>query len=360
MSAQRDDSIDLMRGIVIVFMALDHVRGFLAPFSPEDLDKTDLLFFFTRWITHFCAPTFLFLAGVGAGMHALKRGLPATRRFLFTRGLWLMFLECTWVSFSWYFSFEQIQLGVLWAIGGSMLILAALSWIPARAVGFVGVLATVAFALAGPVAEGNALTGLLVWPTAIEVLGRPVYMVYVAGPWAAVMAMGYGATRLVTERRRHLPVVGVALFCAFLALRGLNGFGNSTAWAAHADWSMTLAHFLNPNKYPPSLQFQLMTLGPMLAVLPLLSRWKGFVADRFEVFGRVPMFFYLLHLPLIHAITWGINHVRFGTEKYPPDEPLELVTIYAVFIGVVVLLAPVCSAWAKLKRTKSWWWLSYL
>ncbi len=358
--SKRDSSIDLMRGLVIVFMALDHVRGFMAPFSPEDLERTNLLFFFTRWITHFCAPTFLFLAGVGAGLHAAKRGLSATRRFLQTRGLWLMFLECTWVSFSWYFSFQQVQLGVLWAIGGSMVILAALSWIPPRVVGFLGVLATVGLAVHGPVPDGGALVGLLLWPTGIQIGGVPVNIVYVVGPWAAVMAMGYGATDLVTENRRHLPLLGLALFCGFLALRGLNGFGDSSPWQAQGDWTMTLAHFLNPNKYPPSLMFQLMTLGPMLALLPLLARWKGWLAGRFEVFGRVPMFFYLLHLPLIHLVAWGINHARFGTERYPGDQPLELLTIYGIFIGVVVLLAPICELWAGLKRAKSWWWLSYL
>jgi len=357
---KRDVSIDLMRGLVIVFMALDHVRGFLAPFSPEDFDQTNLLFFFTRWITHFCAPTFLFLAGVGAGMHADKRGLVKTRWFLLTRGLWLMFLECTWVTFSWYFSFDAVQLGVLWAIGGSMLILAALSWIPRRIVGLLGVLATLGLALLGPVRDGDALVGLFIWPVVTEVAETPVYMVYVAGPWAAVMAMGYGATRLLREHRRHLPLLGLAIFCGFVALRGLNGFGDANPWLVRDSAAMTFADFMNPNKYPPSLQFQLMTLGPMLAALPLLSRWRGWLADRFETFGRVPMFFYLLHLPVIHGLTWGLNHARFGTEKYPPDQPLELFTIYAVFIGVVVLLAPVCQLWARLKRTKSWWWLSYV
>ena len=357
---KRDLSIDLMRGLVIVFMALDHVRGFLAPFSPEDLERTNLLFFLTRWITHFCAPTFLFLAGVGAALHAAKRGLPATRRFLLTRGLWLMFLECTWVTFSWYFSFDAIQLGVLWAIGGAMLILAALSWLPPRIVGALGVLATLGLALLGPVPDGGAVVGFFLWPTSIQVAETPVYMVYVAGPWAAVMACGYGAKDLVVGDRTRLALVGLALTFAFVALRFFNGFGDAGAWEVHEDWTMTLAHFLNPNKYPPSVQFQLMTLGPMLLALPLLSRWRGWLADRFETFGRVPMFFYLLHLPLIHLVTWALNDWRFGTEKYPGDQPLELFTIYAVFVGVVVLLAPICELWAKLKRTKSWWWLSYL
>ncbi|MCP4805932.1 MAG: hypothetical protein GY913_03825 [Proteobacteria bacterium] len=352
----RDRSIDLLRGIVILLMALDHVRGFTAPFGPEDLDQTTFLFFMTRWITHFCAPVFVFLAGTAAAMHAKKHSIGETRRFLVTRGLWLMLLEVTWITGSWYFSFDQIQLGVIWSIGGAMLLLAGLSWLPRWAVGGLGLLATLI--LAAPFER----SGFLLATGAYEVLGRPVYSVYVIGPWAAVMAMGWGALDLLTVKRKWLVPVGLGATLAWLVIRGLNTpYGDPTMWAPHARGAwMTAASFMAASKYPPSLLYLLMTLGPALALLPLLSRWKGRLSDLVETFGRVPLFFYLLHLPVIHGLTWAVNAWRYGTEKVPETEPLSLIYVYGTWLLVIALLTPICVLWGRLKRTRRWWWLSYL
>lgn len=352
----RDRSIDLLRGLVILLMALDHVRGFMAPFSPEDLDQTTFLFFLTRWVTHFCAPVFVFLAGTAAAMHAEKNTVPDTRRFLLTRGLWLMFLEVTWITWSWYFSFEQIQLGVIWAIGGAMVLLAGLSWLPRTAVGALGLGATLV--LAAPFER----SGFLLGPESYELLGRPIYSVYVIGPWAAVMAMGWGAMPLLTRHRKWLVPVGIAATLAWLGLRGLNtSYGDPTPWAAHDRGGLiSVASFMNASKYPPSLLYLLMTLGPALAALPLLSRWKGRLSDVVESFGRTPLFFYLLHLPLIHGLAWAINGARFGTDKVPAEEPLSLLAIYGLWLLVLALLAPVCAVWDRQKRARRWWWIAYL
>jgi uncharacterized membrane protein len=365
--SKRVVSLDLLRGLVISWMALDHVRNFMAPYSPELLDKASFLFFLTRWITHFCAPSFVFLAGVGAALHSLKGDLGATRRFLITRGLWLMVLEATWVNFSWFFAFDKVVLGVLWAIGGAMVLLGLLSWLPRRLVGALGALTTLVLAGVGTLPEATAaalgpVTGLVFqphyWP---EAPALPVSFVYIIVPWWGVMALGWGFGDLVKKHTDKAGLVGLAAIALFVVLRAFDGYGDPGDWETQSRSIMTVADFINPSKYPPSLMFQLMTLGGALAMLPLLERWRGRLAEAFLVFGRVPLFFYLLHLPLIHALTWGWNSWRWGSRRPSPDDPLELWAIYALFAFVLVALWPVCWRWAKLKKDHpDWTWLRYL
>jgi len=358
-------AIDLLRGGVIALMALDHTRDFFQPqgAGPEDLATTSVGFFLMRWISHFCAPTFIFLAGVAVALYSQRRPRSEALRFLLTRGLWLMVLEGTWVSFSWYFHFEFTHLGVLWAIGGAMVLLAAVSWLPARAVGVLGITVTLLLHLF-PVPADLPVLGPLCQPQGVELFGHTFAMSYAMVPWFGVMACGYGFADWLAQpdKRRHLLWIGGVMVLAFLALRALNGYGDPAPWAPHGRgmWATTAA-FFNPSKYPPSLMFQLMTLGITLAFVPLLTRWRGRTNDALLVFGQVPMFFYLLHLPLIHAV--GILHarLRFGENHIPADEPLSLLLIVGAWLALLAVLWPACHAWRALKRSRrEWWWLSYL
>jgi uncharacterized membrane protein len=358
-------AIDLLRGGVIAFMALDHTRDFFQPLgaSPEDLSTTSAAFFLTRWISHFCAPTFVFLAGVAVALYSQRRPRSEALRFLITRGLWLMVLEGTWVSFSWYFDFEFTHLGVLWAIGGAMVLLGAVAWLPRRAVGVIGLALTLLLHLF-PVSGGLPLLGPLCQPSGVELFGHKFHLSYAVVPWFGVMACGFGFADWLAEptKRRHLLWIGGVAVLAFVALRALNGYGDPAPWSPHerGSWA-TAAAFFNPSKYPPSLMFQLMTLGLALPLVPLLARWKGPSSQALLVFGQVPMFFYLLHLPLIHAL--GILHayLRYGDTHIPADEPLSLLLIYGAWLALLAMLWPACFAWRALKRSRrDWWWLSYL
>jgi uncharacterized membrane protein len=358
-------SIDLLRGLIVAAMALDHTRDFFQPVGsgPEAFDTTSVAFFITRWVSHFCAPGFIFLAGVAVALYVQRRPDRPAMRFCLTRGLWLMLLEATWVSFSWYFHFEYTHLGVLWAIGGSMVLLAAVLWLPVRAVGVLGLTVTVLLA-ALPVPKDLPVLGVLCQPNTIELFGHKFFQSYAIVPWFGVMAAGYGfADLLVAERsRRWLPVVGGAMLLAFGGLRALNGFGDPAQWAVQerGDWA-TVAHFLNPSKYPPSLMFQLLFLGIAVAALPLLARLKGPIADVILAWGQVPMFFYLVHLPLIHVA--GVIHayLRYGDTHIPATVDLSLPLIYLAWMVLLAALWPACVAWRRFKRAKrQWWWLSYL
>jgi len=362
---ERIGAIDLLRGLVIAAMALDHTRGFFQPsgVGPEDLATTSLPFFLTRWFTHFCAPVFVFLAGAAVALYSKRRPPGDALRFLLTRGLWLMVLEATWVSFAWYFQFDLTHLGVLWAIGGSMVLLAAVVRLPPAVVGGIG-LATALLLAAFPVPAAMPVLGVLCQPQGFEVLGHDFAQSYAILPWFGVMACGFGVASIMANpvRHRHLVWIGAAAIAAFVVLRALNGYGDPRPWEPHGrgGW-VTVAAFVNPSKYPPSLMFQLMTLGPALVVVPLLARWRGRIAAFFLTFGQVPLAFYLLHLPLIHLAGFVHAQLRYGENRVPQGEPLSLALIYGAWIALLAVTWPVCEAWRRLKRAHSdRWWLSYL
>ena len=364
-SQDRIGAIDLLRGLVIAAMALDHTRDFFQPIgaSPEDLATTTLPFFLTRWITHYCAPVFVFLAGVAVALYTRRRPPADALRFLVTRGVWLMLLEATWVSFSWHFGFPLTHLGVLWAIGGAMVVLAAVARRPRLVVGAIGLAITVLLHTFEVPATLPVL-GMLCQPQGFDILGHHFAQSYAIVPWFAVMACGFGIAGLLADPQRRLRLVwiGAAALVAFVALRALNGYGDPRPWVAHArgGW-VTAAAFANPSKYPPSLMFQLMTLGPALAVLPLLALWRGRIAGVFLTFGQVPLFFYLLHLPVIHLAGLVHAEIRFGQSRIPEGEPLSLALIYTAWVALLGTTWPVCRAWQRLKRSRrDWWWLSYL
>jgi uncharacterized membrane protein len=335
-------------------MAVDHTRDFFQPagLNPTDLDKTTLPLFLTRWITHFCAPVFVLLAGASAALyHRKRRDVRDTRNFLVSRGLWLMLLECTWVNFSWFFSLGTLHLGVLWAIGGAMILLSFAVRLPPMVVGLGGLLLTLALGIwPGP---DTGILRFLLLPGGYSLGSWAVHSVYVIVPWFAVMACGYGLANSLSEPRRHKQVglFGLALCLAFVALRYGNGYGDPTPWASHSRGPVfSTLSFLHVSKYPPSLDFLLMTLGPSLALVPLLGRWSGAISEIVQRFGRVALFFYLLHLPLVHALGMAYAQLCCHESRIPKAEPLSLPLIYAAWLLLLALLWWPCRQYDKAKH----------
>jgi uncharacterized membrane protein len=367
-------AVDLLRGIVMVVMTLDHVRDFFSSvrFEATDLDQTTAALFLTRWVTHFCAPTFVLLAGVSAFLAGKKRRSTAElSRFLVTRGLWLVVLELTVVRVGWFFDldFTRFALQVIWAIGMSMVVLAALVFLPTAAVAVFGV---------GMIATHNLLDGVrperfgdLAWLWyVLHVPHLPV--IYPLIPWIGVMAAGYGLgallSREVAERRRLLLLIGVGMTLAFVVLRAVNRYGDPSPWSTQASAGFTLLSFLNTTKYPPSLLFLLMTLGPAIAALPVLERRTGPVARFFLVFGRVPLFYYVLHLYLIHALAIAVAAMTNASAgalftifaAFPPEHGFGLPVVYLVWVVVVATLYAPSRWFAGVKARRRDVWLSYL
>ena len=382
----RVDSLDVVRGAVMVLMALDHVRDFFTNvrFDPVDLTKTWPALFATRWVTHFCAPVFVFLAGTGADLGGArgktKRQLSA---FLLTRGLWLVLLELTVVHFGWMFDLNMHQqfVQVIWAIGVSMVFLSALVFLPTWAVGAFGVLMIGTHDLFDPVKPEalGAFAPLYVFlhvqaPVQLHE-GWNVFVAYPLVPWIGVMAAGYAFGPLYTgdpaRRRRVLPALGAGMVLLFLLLRAGNFYGDPRPWSAQPRGAVfTLMSFFDVEKYPPSLQYLLITLGPALLVLALLERRAAPPTGPTRVlvvYGRVPLFYYILHLPLIHAAAgvyalakYGPAARNFNPLNLPDDYGFGLPGIYLVWIAAVAALYPACAWFAALKARRKDAWLSYL
>lgn len=348
---QRLEHIDLLRGFVIVLMALDHARDFFQPVgtNPTDLDTTTPLLFATRWITHLCAPTFVLLAGVGMGLQLARRGPePALLRFFVVRGLWLMLLEVTWVTGSWYFGFPGIHLGVLWGIGGAMVVGAALARLPLSVVGVLGLAFTLGLSATGlPDAEPVAF---FFRPESYELLGMPIWSTYVIVPWAAVLAMGMGLSSTIAKPRatRALWPWAMGALALGVGIR-LAGVGDDQPWHSHNTLTVSILDFLDVRKYPPSVVFLLLTLGTSFAVLPALAALPDKLRRGLATIGRVPLFFYLLHLPFLHLLGWVHAQLRFGESTIPETEPLSLPLVYGAWLGAVALLWWPCVRYAAIK-----------
>jgi uncharacterized membrane protein len=381
----RATSIDCLRGVVMILMALDHTRAFLsaARFAPLDLAYTTPALFFTRWVTHFCAPIFFLLAGVGAGL-SLARGrtVPEISRFLLTRGLWLVLLELTVIAVGWYFTFRVVPVtaGVIWALGWSMVLLAAMVWLPLRAIAIVG-LALIALHNTTDTIPAETF-GALDWLWRVLHVSdlyaeTAVRIDYTIVPWVGVMAVGYAISPLMQEpparRRRSLVIVGVLSVAAFLVLRFVNGYGDPQPWSAQSSGTYTALAFLRVRKYPPSLDFLLMTLGPALIALASLEHVRGRLVTLVATFGRVPLLFYILHIYLAHAIAVVVAYGQGGTaafllsnngmtptSTYPDWYGLGLPGVYAAWLVIVAALYPVCRAFAAVKARRHDWWLSYV
>lgn len=392
--ASRIQSVDAIRGAIMILMAIDHVRDFVArsamQFLPTDLTRTTPAIFFTRWITHFCAPVFVLTAGLGAffWMSRGHRSKAELSRFLVTRGFWLIFLELTVLRMIMFFQIgfrrSPVILIVIWAIGLCMLALAALIHLPIR---FLGGLSIALIALHNlldrfPAARfGRAawLWDILHQQNVFSFMGTNFVTGYPVLPWIGVMAGGYCLGTVfdwdAARRGRFLVRLGLALTAAFVVLRAINIYGDPSRWSHQPRDLFTVLSFLNTTKYPPSLDFLLMTLGPATVVTAWLDRLHFSFTNPLIVFGRVPFFYYAAHLLVAHLIAIAMNFARYGrtpfllipppsmggsSKLFPPDYGFPLWAAYVVWVSLVLLLYPPCLWFARVKQRHHNWWLSYL
>jgi uncharacterized membrane protein len=384
----RIESVDLLRGVIMILMALDHTRDYFgAPVNPTDVATTTVALFFTRWVTHFCAPVFFLLTGTGAFLALRRRSVADLSRFLLTRGLWLIFLEFVVVRcLGWQFNFDYhlTVLTVLWALGWSMVVLSALVWLPPNMVGIVGAAIILVHNLFDGV-QAASLGALAPLWTALHAPGvlwtdgtHMVFSAYVLIPWVGVTAVGYALGQVYRwgpeRRRRFLLRMGIALVIAFLALRLVNLYGDPSRWAHQRSGVFTALSFINTTKYPPSLLYLLMTLGPALVFLRVVDGAVPRALQPALAYGKVPMFYYVLHIVLIHLLAVGACLARYGSAQWmfesptldrypvtqPPGWPAPLPVVWLTWLIVVTLLYPLCRWFAAVKRRRTDWWLSYL
>ena len=375
---QRIDSLDLVRGIVMVLMAIDHVRVY----SGVPAGGPTAGVFLTRWVTHFCAPAFVFFAGTAAYLYGQSLGGDRKKlaTFLLTRGALLVALELTLIKFFWTFNFDYSQfvlLGVIWMLGWCMILMAGLIWLPTTAIGVVGLALIFGQQLVGGAFDairpsggvGGTLLDILylgnqTWPARMNIL-------YVLIPWIGVMAAGYAFGRIMqkpaAERRKQLIFIGGIATAAFVLIAGGITFFNAPAENAPP----ALIRMLNQQKYPASQLFLMMTLGPAILLLPFVEGARNRVSQWFVVFGRVPMFYYLLHIPLIHLLSLATMKLRgasgmsqwYANAPYtqvPEDQRWSLLTLYGVFFVAVAILYPACRWYAKAKAEKRSPWMKYI
>lgn len=375
--------MDVVRGAVMVLMALDHVRDFVTElrFPPENLALGSAPLFATRWVTHFCAPAFLLLAGVGIGI-AMQRGRTAAgmSRYLVTRGLWLLLLELVITPAGWRFSFDILPAFALalWALGWSMIIMAALIHAPKKLVAALSLLVIFGHNLLDSVQPESFGSFAWLW----TILHSPgiipaakLIVPYTLIPWFAVMALGYVIADVFAwepaRRRRFLMYAGISATLAFVALRALNDYGNPQPWTTQRTAGLTVASFLNVSKYPPSLLFLLMTLGPTLIALALTDAARGRIARWLEVYGRVPMFYYVCHIFVAHALGVMLALVQGGVlmripvftapDTIPAWYGVGLPGVYLAWALTVAIMYWPCRRMGELKaERKDVTWLRYL
>jgi uncharacterized membrane protein len=412
-AARRIDSIDLLRGVVMVVMMLDHTRDFVHSgallFDPTDLTRTTTAVFLTRWITHYCAPVFVFLAGTGAYLQLARgKNKGELSRFLVTRGLWLIVLELTVVRFGFFFNLDYRLLGflqVIWVIGASMIVLAALIHLPLKAIAAFGI-AMIAlhnlldrFKVEGWSGPDSAVPGIgaKLWMIAhqgfvafpiVKFPSPVVVVIYPLIPWVGVMAAGYAFGALYNNespsRRRVSLVIGTTMTALFVVLRAFDVYGDAAKWSQQKSTLFTVLSFVNTTKYPPSLLFLLMTLGPAIIALAwfeskTFSRALGSLSilaklrNAFVTFGRVPLFFYILQWYAAHSIAIVVGLIVGQPVGYQFDSPLTKFTsppppgtgfrlwfVYVCWGLGVLILYPLCKWFAGVKARRRDWWLSYL
>jgi uncharacterized membrane protein len=379
----RLESIDVVRGVIMIIMALDHTRDFFGqPGSPTNLATASVALFFTRWITNICAPVFFLLTGTGAWLSLRKRSKSELSRFLFTRGLWLIFLDlvlfrCVIVQFN--FDYHTTIITVLWALGWSMIVLSVLVHLPPSVVTAFGVVMIATHNLLDPIRSANPLWSILHSPNVILATpGHIVLLAYPLIPWVGVTAAGYGLGQIYAwepaRRQTFLLRLGLALTLGFVVLRAINIYGDPFRWATQRTPLYTLFSFLNTTKYPPSLLFLLMTLGPALLLLWAVDAHTPRLLRPALIIGKVPMFYYLLHFFLIHLLAVILCYARYGHIHWmfespdlanfpitqPPGWGLTLPLVYLLWAFVVLTMYPLCRWYAAVKQRSNAPWLSYL
>jgi uncharacterized membrane protein len=381
---RRLESVDTLRGVIMIIMAIDHVRDFFgAPGAdPTNLATTTVPLFFTRWITHFCAPVFFLLTGTGAYLALRRKSVTELSRYLVTRGLWLLVLELTvlrCLGFQFNFDYRVTLVNVLWALGWSMIALSALVWLRPPVVTAIGLVMIAGHNLLDGARSTHPLWVVLHQPGFL--IATPPHVLFVAYPlipWIGVTAAGFGLGQIYGwapgRRRAFLTRAGLAACGAFIALRWLNIYGDPSRWRQQPSAMLTLLSFLNTTKYPPSLLFLLMTLGPAILLLAALDdRTPGALRPAL-VFGKVPMFYFLIHLPLIHLLVVAFGLIGWGSAGWafrspdlahypftaPPGWGFPLPVIYLLWAGVVLALYPACRWYAGVRARRTDWWLSYL
>lgn len=388
---KRITSIDLLRGIVMIIMALDHVRDYFHTgaflFNPLDLEKTNAALFFTRWITHFCAPVFMFLAGTSAFLVGQKKSKKELSYFLLKRGIWLVLLELTLINFGWNFdiTFTNIYFIVIWALGLSMILLAGLIHLPFKLILVIAVLLVAGHNLLDNFhLSGNSLQAFgwallhdqnfFSWQEKNFLVGYPIL------PWIGVMALGYCFGTLYTSaysserRKKILVIIGGSAITLFILIRFINLYGDPFPWSRQSSAFYSFLSFIKAQKYPPSLLYILMTLGPSVLFLAFAEKINNTASKVVSVYGRVPMFYYVLHIFLIHLLAMAAAGLftDYGWSVWILKQPLwfaeglkgygfSLSIVYLVWVVVVIGLYPLCKRYDRYKSAhKEKWWLSYL
>jgi uncharacterized membrane protein len=359
-------SIDMLRGLVIVLMALDHTRDFFGPalFDPEDLAKTTPLWFATRWITHLCASTFVLLAGTSAFLRGTKSGIPSLSRYLVTRGLLLLVLEATWISFSWQFGYNVTILQVLWALGMGMIFLAGLAWLPLPAIAAIAALLIVPHNLLDTIQSNHPLwlawhqRGF--WPVAGN---YGVYLAYPLMPWLGLIAAGYALGPVFqwepARRQRFLVIAGSVLLLAFVILRSGNFYGDPDPWSPQGrGFVWDFISFIRVHKYPPSLLYLCVTVGIALPVLAWFERLRPI--PLLMLFGGTPMFFYVIHIAMIHFLSGPYFMLRYGALPQggpggftlPPGYEPSLGVVYAAWLMVIAIMYGLTKLWLRRRSVR--------
>ncbi len=382
-SKPRIESIDVLKGLAMIVMALDHVRDYFHydsfMFDPSDPLQSNLPIFFTRFITHFCAPAFAFLAGTSAFMVGKRKSKKELSVFLFKRGLWLIFIEMTIVNFAWFFDiyFRSPGLLVIWSLGISMIVLAALVHFSKYFILAFSVVLIFGHNLLDNIHMGGRMFWSIIHERNIFKLSDDVsfYIEYPLIPWIAVMSLGYFFGTYYkpsfdpNKRKKSFNIIGIAAISLFIILRPFNIYGESVPFDNNGMFSQALMSFLQLTKYPPSLLYLLVTLGAAFLFLANTENVRGKVVNFFCTFGRVPFFYYIIHLYLIHIVAMIFAQFSgFGWQAMilpewfiPQGFGFALWVVYAVWIGIVVLMYPICKWFDTYKQAhKEKWWLSYL
>lgn len=391
LNQKRIGSIDLLRGIVMIIMALDHVRDYFHAnsflFDPLDLEKASPAIYFTRWITHFCAPVFMFLAGTSAFFMSRRKTKKQLSWFLFTRGIWLIFLELVVVNFGWNFDilFTNIYFVTIWALGVSMIALAGLIFLPVKYILAIGFILVAGHNLLDNThVQGNTLPAfgwaLLHDQNFFSWQGHNVLVGYPLLPWIGIIALGYCFGILYSpsftreKRKKWLLSIGLSAIALFALIRFINVYGDPSPWSGQSSGFYTFLSFIKATKYPPSLLYTLMTLGPAILFLAVAENAGNRITGIISIYGRVPMFYYLLHIYLVHllAMVAASAFTGYSWELWILKEPLwftqslkgygfSLPVVYLVWAGIVIALFPLCKWYDRYKTShKEKWWLSYL